>query len=480
MPEPLNQQIDRLQEIFFSEKDPTGRAFVPLADAHRRLGELDRALGVLQEGLVAHPDSASGHVVAGWLYRDRGEDDSAIRALERVLELDAENGVALRSLAELVEDSSRGLTYLERLVELEPDDPEVLAALESLQAEVAEASTAAGTEAVAPEEPVVEEALAEAVPVEDAAPLEAAEVSAPDEVALEEPVVEVEPPAEDVAEEPVVEVEPPAEDVAEEPVVEVEPPAEDVAEEPVVEVEPPAEDVAEEPVVEVEPPAEDVLEEPVVEVEPPAEDVLEEPVVEVEPPAEDVAEDEGEIYTQTLAELYAKQGAVDKAVEVYRKLLADDPDNGMFLHRVAELTWRIDTELADDPPLVPIESLAPDPEPVVAEAPVAMDEAPVAMQEEAAAADDRRVVPIESLAPDPDPAEAVAAEPAVPVEDLAPDPEPLVVEPPVADLEPVGSLATGDACSVHDDRPVVPIESLAPDGPSDGEPDDPFPWLNRL
>ena len=360
MPEPLNQQIDRLQEIFFSEKDPTGRAFVPLADAHRRLGELDRALGVLQEGLVAHPDSASGHVVAGWLYRDRGEDDSAIRALEQVLELDAENGVALRSLAELVEDASRGLTYLERLVELEPDDPEV------------------------------EEALAEAVPVEDAAPLETAEVSAPDEVALEEPVVEV------------------------------------------------------------------------------------------EPPAEDVAEDEGEIYTQTLAELYAKQGAVDKAVEVYRKLLADDPDNGMFLHRVAELTWRIDTELADDPPLVPIESLAPDPEPVVAEAPVAMDEAPVAMQEEAAAADDRRVVPIESLAPDPDPAEAVAAEPAVPVEDLAPDPEPLVVEPPVADLEPVGSLATGDASSVHDDRPVVPIESLAPDGPSDGEPDDPFPWLNRL
>ncbi len=390
MPEPLNQQIDRLQEIFFSEKDPTGRAFVPLADAHRRLGELDRALGVLQEGLVAHPDSASGHVVAGWLYRDRGEDDSAIRALERVLELNAENGVALRSLAELVEDASRGLTYLERLVELEPDDPEVLAALESLQAEVAEASTAAGTEAVAPEEPVVEEALAEAVPVEDAAPLETAEVSASDEVALEEPVVEV------------------------------------------------------------------------------------------EPPAEDVAEDEGEIYTQTLAELYAKQGAVDKAVEVYRKLLADDPDNGMFLHRVAELTWRIDTELADDPPLVPIESLAPDPEPVVAEAPVAMDEAPVAMQEEAAAADDRRVVPIESLAPDPDPAEAVAAEPAVPVEDLAPDPEPLVVEPPVADLEPVGSLATGDASSVHDDRPVVPIESLAPDGPSDGEPDDPFPWLNRL
>ena len=417
MPEPLNQQIDRLQEIFFSEKDPTGLAFVPLADAYRRLGELDQALDVLQEGLVAHPDSASGHVVAGWLYRDRGEDDSAISALERVLELDAENGVALRSLAELVDDASRGLTYVERLVELEPDDPEVLAALESLRAEVAEASTVAGTEAVVPEEPVVDDAFAEAVPVEDAAPLETAEVSAPDEVALEEPVAEVEPPDEVEAEEP---------------------------------------------------------------------------VVEVELPAEVVAEDDAEIYTQTLAELYAKQGAVDKAVEVYRKLLADDPDNGMFLHRVAELTRGIEAAPVDDRPVVPIDSLAPDPEPVAAgtpvvadDAPVAMDEAPVAMPEEAAAADDRPVVSIESLAPDPEPTEAVAPEPAVPVEDLAPDPEPLVVEPPVADLEPVGSLATEDASSVDDDRPVVPIESLAPDGPSEGEtedggPDDPFPWLNRL
>ena len=30
--EALNQQIDRLQEIYKSELDPQGRAFVPLAD----------------------------------------------------------------------------------------------------------------------------------------------------------------------------------------------------------------------------------------------------------------------------------------------------------------------------------------------------------------------------------------------------------------------------------------------------------------
>ena len=154
-----------------------------------------------------------------------------------------------------------------------------------------------------------------------------------------------------------------------------------------------------------------------------------------------MAEGDGEIYTQTLAELYAKQGAVDKAVEVYRKLLEDDPDNGMFLHRVAELSKSVgvDPATTDDRPVVPVESLVPDPEPVV---------------------------PVESLTPDP--------EPVVPVESLAPAPEPVVVD--HRPVVPIESLAP----SHIDDRQVVPIESLAPDGSSDGQDDDPFPWMNKL
>ena len=353
MPEPLNQQIDRLQEILFSERDPDGRAFVSLADAHRRGGDLDRALEVLQEGLGTHPDSASGHVVAGWLHTDRGDDDSAIQAFERVLELDDENGAALRSLAGLV-DARQGLSYAQRLVELEPDDAQAIATLEDLEAALA-----------------AEDATPEAVPVEALAPDEA---EAPPDDVLDEPVLEVSARAEDSSEEPVLEAEPVAEEPAEEPA-------------------------------------------------------------------------EGEIYTQTLAELYAKQGAADKAVEVYRKLLEDDPDNGMFLHRVAELTRGVDVgpvagdepevpEVTDDRPVVPIESLAPDPEPVAEAAP---------------ATDDRPVVPIESLAPDP--VGAVDA-PVVSAEDVADRPA--------------------------DDRPVVPIASLAPDESAEGSDGDPFPWMNKL
>jgi tetratricopeptide (TPR) repeat protein len=331
-------------------------------------------------------------VVAGWLYRDRGEDDSAIRAFERVLELDDENAAALGSLAELV-DASRGLSYAERLVELDPDDPQAVATLEGVQATVAAAAQAeAQAEAAAQAE-----AEPQAVPVGDLAPDEAAPV------------------AEDAVDQPVVEAEP----------------------------------VAEETVVEVQ--------------------------------AEPAADGGGEIYTQTLAELYAKQGATDKAVEVYRQLLVDDPDNGMFLHRVAELTRGVDVVPAateepptatdeaasatDDRSVVSVESLAPDPEPEVV--------------------DDGPVMPIESLAPDSVEADEsggwadlVETELAVPVEDLAPDPA--ETEWATPDVEPMGAVLGEEAASASDDREVVPIEALAPDDASDGQDDDPFLWMNKL
>ena len=46
---------------------------------------------------------------------------------------------------------------------------------------------------------------------------------------------------------------------------------------------------------------------------------------------------DGEIYTQTLAELYVAQGATGRAIEVYGKLIADDPDNEALHRRLTEL-----------------------------------------------------------------------------------------------------------------------------------------------
>ena len=43
------------------------------------------------------------------------------------------------------------------------------------------------------------------------------------------------------------------------------------------------------------------------------------------------------LHTNTLAELYLRQGLVDKAVEVYRSMLRVDPDNQKAARRLADL-----------------------------------------------------------------------------------------------------------------------------------------------
>ncbi len=70
----------------------------------------------------------------------------------------------------------------------------------------------------------------------------------------------------------------------------------------------------------------------------------------------------GEMYTQTLAELYASQGATANAIEVYRKLIATDPDDEALNSQLAELeSLRPDSHgVPDERQAVPIESLAPD------------------------------------------------------------------------------------------------------------------------
>jgi len=95
----------------------------------------------------------------------------------------------------------------------------------------------------------------------------------------------------------------------------------------------------------------------------PAEDSL--PVVPIPSLAPDLADDAsdeavaagGEIYTRTLAELYAGQGATEKAIEVYRKLIEYDPDNEVLVSRMTELET---LEPGTERQTVPIESLAPD------------------------------------------------------------------------------------------------------------------------
>ena len=358
MPESLKQQIDRLQELYESELDPGGRAFVPLADAHRRLGDLDKALALIQEGLGTHPDFASAHLVLGWVHRSRQQPDDAMRSFERVLALDAENMVARAAIAELIDDQ-RAQAYRDQVAaresgqrpvvpiaslapgapmetvaapELLPHDGRPVVPIASL-APGAPAETGASAGDAAPElvpddgRPVVPIAsLAPGAPDETSAPADAAPESAPED---DRPVV------------PIVSLAPVEQDESSA--------APDAAPESV-------RDGDDRPVV---------------------------PIPSLAPEGDGEASDrdgqiDGEIYTQTLAELYVAQGATGRAIEVYGKLIVDDPDNEALHRRLTELES--------------LESGA--------------DGAPAVLDVRAglgalvAGLDERQTVPIESLAPD--------------------------------------------------------------------------------
>lgn len=137
MSESLEQEIVALQDLHGSSRDPNGTAFVPLADAHRRAGELDKALELLREGLNRHPEHTSGHVVASWVHMDRGALDDALGTLELVMELDHDNRAGLKCLGQVLNekgDREGAIGHLTRLAELEPEDLEARSLLETIQA----------------------------------------------------------------------------------------------------------------------------------------------------------------------------------------------------------------------------------------------------------------------------------------------------------------------------------------------------------
>ena len=343
MSESLNRQVDRLQKILRSDLDPDGRAFVPLADAHRQLGNMDQALALVREGLEEHPDFASAHVVEGWIHREQGDIDTALKSFERVVELDPENAIARLAVAELIDDV-RARTYREKIEARE-------------QGALATERPVVPVASLAPDERPV-------VPVASLAPDDApevADVATPASTPDERPVVPVASLApDDVAE--VADVATPASTPDERPVV------------PVASLAP--DDVAE--VADVATPAPTPAVEPAVAEEPSPDG----------PPAEG---DIFKIYTRTLAELYAGQGGVDRAIEVYRKLLSDDPENSELAKRLTEL----EAGESGQRPVVGVESLAPD-----------------SAHGEGSTAAHRMVVPIGLLAPDDAPMDEVSTHPA--------------------------------------------------------------------
>jgi len=466
-------EIEKLEARF--RENPEGRYFAPLADAYRKAGRVDDALMLVQAGLERHPDYLSAHIVLGRCHLDKKDDGAALAAFQQVLTIDAENIIALKSLAEISERVGNSLDarrWLMRLLTVDSMNTEAEEDLDRLGGPVEEAAAAGAPAAEVVEEAPAGFSFADVVPPE--APTERVP-AIPESLVAALPEPEIEPePAPAMAEIPTLEMEPvrfapPTEPVApaaaeaellpfddqlawgvgerqsaairredieavhhEEAVAPAfefisAPPEEYVpatAEHPVLATPEPAEawEAAPEvagadvgavamppaaPVPEAEAAGglplimpEDVT--PAEELTRPSAKMLQ--MVSPETPAEAPAEAPGEpLLTETVGDLYLKQGFRSEAAEVYRRLLAQRPDDaglraklarvetpprlsaqalgvesvGVWLRRVARasLIARAPEVLPPQPPAegpTPMESAfsAPEPEPAPLPAPL--------------------------------------------------------------------------------------------------------------
>ncbi|HEV2670120.1 MAG TPA: tetratricopeptide repeat protein [Gemmatimonadales bacterium] len=137
-------EIEKLEARF--NDNPKGRNFAPLADAYRKAGLIDNAIALCQNGLLLHPDYVSAHIVYARCLVDKKDDPAAQGVFKRVLELDGENIIALRALADLAERNGRSeeeVEWLSRLLNADPMNGDAAEALTRAKGKVAAKPAAA-------------------------------------------------------------------------------------------------------------------------------------------------------------------------------------------------------------------------------------------------------------------------------------------------------------------------------------------------
>jgi tetratricopeptide (TPR) repeat protein len=393
----VTTEIEKLERRW--QENPLGLTFAPLAEAYRKTGSVSRALELLDTGLAQHPGYVPAHIVRGRCHLDSGERALAELDFLCVAELDPENVIALKALADLAEEEGRtsdAIRRLESLLEIDRNNDEAAVQLERLRSEQLPSKSSV-------------DSSAEFMPRDDASSLQPSDqriegivlhddrhmpqVLEPEASAMVEPVMEL-------AEVKIVEFGDVVEEVpvkASEPEPVPEPGLEtrgladlpdeltewlaDPMPEPVAQPETalPAEPVA------MQAPDSVAVPEPIAEPEPkPASEP--EPQPEPEPAlATGVAADEGFVIfpeaaeadseieavpesmrdelsselmvTETMAEIFLRQGHRELALAVYHQLLQREPGN----ERIAAAAGELSASLAPQPPVA--EAPAPPPPP---------------------------------------------------------------------------------------------------------------------
>ncbi len=289
-----NPKIEELR--FRLKSDPKSRLFFPLAEELRKIDQLGEAEQVLRSGLAHHPTYLSAWVSLGRVLREQDKHAEATEALNKALQVDPGNVVAARLLADSYLDLGDKLEAIKKykLVRaLLPANVELDGIIERLDDELNPVTVFKADDTLAvPPAPLQRVPF---LPADETHPPGAAKAPLAEEKRIAEATGDVEPMraahAESPFEEPVADYTAAAVAVEQPAGVQVEPAP--------LAAEMPTPWPEEEAASEVFAPAE----------APPP------------PPAGDAAN------TVTMADLYVRQGFIDKAREIYQNILQRDPDN---------------------------------------------------------------------------------------------------------------------------------------------------------
>src|ERR1051325_10031819 len=119
-------RIDELKKKF--DENPR-RYFAPLANEHRKSGDLDQAIALCRTHLPQQPGHISGHIVLAQALFEAGSLDESRDIFHTALGLDPENLIALRYLGDIAKESSdvdTARTWYERVLEVDPRNEEIV------------------------------------------------------------------------------------------------------------------------------------------------------------------------------------------------------------------------------------------------------------------------------------------------------------------------------------------------------------------
>jgi tetratricopeptide (TPR) repeat protein len=167
--------------------EPTSLAFLELAEALRRRGQLDAAGKVARGGLSRYPGLADAHDLMARILSDQGDLAGAFDAWADALRLDPMRTSALKGIAFLyfrAGDATAAIEHLQHAAEVDPDDNSIAQALAKVRRESRARPSAPAAE-IAGQDPPAAEA---APPAPAASPASAASpVSEPPPVAAVAP-----------------------------------------------------------------------------------------------------------------------------------------------------------------------------------------------------------------------------------------------------------------------------------------------------